>query len=130
MTILLTFIHVVVCLFLIVVVLLQSGKAADLAGAFGGMGSQTVFGPRGSAYMRGPARLAADATIGRLAEKREATPTQIALAWLLARYDRMLLIPGTSSIAHLEENMAAIEISLDDDDLAALDHIAVASGAD
>jgi preprotein translocase subunit SecG len=41
--------HVLVCLFLIVVVLLQSGKAADLAGAFGGMGSQTAFGPRGSA---------------------------------------------------------------------------------
>jgi preprotein translocase subunit SecG len=49
MGILLTTIHVIVCLFLIVVVLLQSGKAADLAGAFGGMGSQTVFGPRGSA---------------------------------------------------------------------------------
>src|ERR671936_195813 len=46
---LLTIIHVIVCLFLIVVVLLQSGKAADLAGAFGGMGSQTVFGPRGTA---------------------------------------------------------------------------------
>jgi preprotein translocase subunit SecG len=45
----LTFIHVIVCLFLIIVVLLQSGKAADLAGAFGGLGSQTVFGPRGSA---------------------------------------------------------------------------------
>jgi preprotein translocase subunit SecG len=42
-------IHVIVCLFLIGVVLLQSGQAADLAGAFGGMGSQTVFGPRGSA---------------------------------------------------------------------------------
>jgi preprotein translocase subunit SecG len=37
------------CMILIIVVLLQSGKAADLAGAFGGMGSQTVFGPRGSA---------------------------------------------------------------------------------
>src|SRR5499427_5177780 len=49
MTILLTTLHIIVCLFLIVVVLLQSGKAADLAGAFGGMGSQTVFGPRGSA---------------------------------------------------------------------------------
>lgn len=49
MGILLTIVHVIVCLFLIVVVLLQSGKAADLAGAFGGMGSQTVFGPRGSA---------------------------------------------------------------------------------
>ena len=49
MTILLTIIHVLVCFFLVVVVLLQSGKAADLAGAFGGMGSQTAFGPRGSA---------------------------------------------------------------------------------
>lgn len=48
MIILLTIIHVIVCMFLIVVVLLQSGKAADLAGAFGGMGSQTTFGPRGS----------------------------------------------------------------------------------
>jgi preprotein translocase subunit SecG len=49
MGILLTGIHYIVCIFLIIVVLLQSGKAADLAGAFGGMGSQTVFGPRGSA---------------------------------------------------------------------------------
>lgn len=48
---LLTTIHVITCLFLIVVVLLQSGKAADLAGAFGGMGSQTAFGPRGAATM-------------------------------------------------------------------------------
>jgi preprotein translocase subunit SecG len=45
----LTTLHVVICFFLIIVVLLQSGKAADLAGAFGGMGSQTVFGPRGTA---------------------------------------------------------------------------------
>ncbi len=43
--------HVVICFFLIIVVLLQSGKAADLAGAFGGMGSQTVFGPRGTATL-------------------------------------------------------------------------------
>ena len=42
-------IHWLVCLFLVVMVLLQSGKAADLAGAFGGMGSQTTFGPRGTA---------------------------------------------------------------------------------
>lgn len=49
MLIVLTIIHVLVCLFLIGVVLLQSGKAADLAGAFGGMGSQTAFGPRGAA---------------------------------------------------------------------------------
>jgi preprotein translocase subunit SecG len=51
MYILFTVIHVVVCIFLIIVVLLQSGKAADLAGAFGGMGSQTAFGPRGSATL-------------------------------------------------------------------------------
>jgi preprotein translocase subunit SecG len=44
-------IHIIVCVFLIIVVLLQSGKAADLAGAFGGMGSQTAFGPRGSATL-------------------------------------------------------------------------------
>jgi preprotein translocase subunit SecG len=49
--VLLTIVHALVCLFLIVVVLLQSGKAADLAGAFGGMGSQTAFGPRGSATL-------------------------------------------------------------------------------
>ena len=48
-TVLITIVHVIVCLFLIAVVLLQSGKAADLAGAFGGMGSQTAFGPRGAA---------------------------------------------------------------------------------
>ena len=51
MVIFLTLVHVIVCLFLIIVVLLQSGKAADLAGAFGGMGSQTAFGPRGAATM-------------------------------------------------------------------------------
>ncbi len=48
---LLVFLHVVICFFLVVVVLLQSGKAADLAGAFGGMGSQTAFGPRGTATL-------------------------------------------------------------------------------
>jgi len=49
MVILITIIHVVVCLFLIVVVLLQSGKSGDIAAAFGGQGSQTAFGPRGAA---------------------------------------------------------------------------------
>src|SRR6476661_3342668 len=49
MTILLTIVHVIVCLLLILIVLLQSGKGADLAGAFGGGGSQTAFGARGTA---------------------------------------------------------------------------------
>ena len=51
MIIFLTIIHVIVCLFLIGVVLLQQGKSADLAGAFGGQGSQTAFGPRGAANL-------------------------------------------------------------------------------
>jgi preprotein translocase subunit SecG len=44
-----TAVHIIVCIILIIAVLLQSGKSADLAGAFGGSGSQTVFGPRGAA---------------------------------------------------------------------------------
>ena len=51
MSVFITIIHVVVCVILIVAVLLQSGKAADLAGAFGGMGSQSVFGPRSAATL-------------------------------------------------------------------------------
>jgi preprotein translocase subunit SecG len=61
MYILVLLIHIVVCLFLIVVILLQSGKAADLAGAFGGMGSQTAFGPRGSATLLSKATTASAA---------------------------------------------------------------------
>jgi len=49
MIILITTVHIIVCFFLIIVVLLQSGKSGDIAAAFGGMGSQTAFGPRGSA---------------------------------------------------------------------------------
>ena len=51
MIIFLVIIHVFVCAFLIGVVLLQQGKSADLAGAFGGVGSQTAFGPRGAANL-------------------------------------------------------------------------------
>jgi preprotein translocase subunit SecG len=49
MVILITTVHVLVCLFLIIVVLLQSGQSGDIAAAFGGTGSQTAFGPRGAA---------------------------------------------------------------------------------
>ena len=78
------------------------------------------FFPLGSSFRGGPARLAAEATIVQVADKHAATPPQIALAWLLARYARMLLIPGTSSIAHLEENMGAARLTLSKEDLAAL----------
>ncbi len=49
MIILVTIVHVIVSLFLIVVVLLQSGNAGDISAAFGGQGSQAAFGPRGAA---------------------------------------------------------------------------------
>jgi aryl-alcohol dehydrogenase-like predicted oxidoreductase len=87
------------------------------------------FFPLGSAFAGGPTRLAGDAAIVQVAEKHGATTAQIALAWLLARYDRMLLIPGTRSVAHLEENMAAIELELDDADLAALDRVQQRDGS-
>jgi preprotein translocase subunit SecG len=51
MVYLLVILHVVVSLFIVGVVLLQQGKSADLAGAFGGQGSQTAFGPRGAANL-------------------------------------------------------------------------------
>jgi preprotein translocase subunit SecG len=51
MVVLITVIHIAVCIFLIAVVLLQSGKSGDIAAAFGGMGSQTAFGTRSAATM-------------------------------------------------------------------------------
>jgi pyridoxine 4-dehydrogenase len=82
------------------------------------------FFPLGSAFTGGPAKLAADPVVAGVAERHSATPAQVALAWLLQGYERMLLIPGTSSIAHLEENLGAAEVTLDADDVAALDAIA------
>jgi len=55
-----------------------------------------------------------------LAKKYEATPSQLALAWLLKRSPVMLPIPGTSSVTHLEQNIAAAAVSLDDEDFNAL----------
>jgi aryl-alcohol dehydrogenase-like predicted oxidoreductase len=81
------------------------------------------FFPLGSAFTGGPEKLAADPAISHVADKHGATASQIALAWLLARYDRMLLIPGTASVAHLEENLAAGDVALDAEDLAALESL-------
>ncbi len=82
-----------------------------------------AFFPLGSAFAGGPAKLAEDPAVSSVAAKHGVTPSQVALAWLLARYDRMLLIPGTSSVAHLEENLAAGDVVLDDEDLAALNDV-------
>jgi aryl-alcohol dehydrogenase-like predicted oxidoreductase len=78
--------------------------------------------PLGSAFSGGPKQLARDPVIAGVAERRGVTVTQVALAWLLSRYERMLLIPGTSSVEHLEENMAAADVALDDQDLAELEN--------
>jgi pyridoxine 4-dehydrogenase len=78
--------------------------------------------PLGSAFTGGPKQLAEDPVIAGVASRHGITPTQVALAWLLSRYERMLLIPGTSSVAHLEENMAAADVELDDSDLAELEN--------
>ncbi len=58
-----------------------------------------------------------------------ATPMQIALAWLLCRAPNILLIPGTSSVAHLRENLSAAELDLPDEALAALDGVAASIGS-
>jgi aryl-alcohol dehydrogenase-like predicted oxidoreductase len=79
------------------------------------------FFPLGSAFSGGPKQLAADPAVAEVAQKHGVTPSQVALAWLLHRSERILLIPGTSSVGHLEENMAAGEIELDAQDMARLD---------
>jgi aryl-alcohol dehydrogenase-like predicted oxidoreductase len=79
------------------------------------------FFPLGSAFAGGPRQLAADPAIAEVAARRGATPSQIALAWLLHHSARILVIPGTSSIQHLEENLAAGDIELDEQDMQRLE---------
>jgi aryl-alcohol dehydrogenase-like predicted oxidoreductase len=59
-----------------------------------------------------------------LAEERACTPAQLALAWLLNRHDNVTPIPGTSSKQRLEENVAAVDIELSDEDLERIEEIA------
>ena len=68
------------------------------------------------------------ATLSDVAQMLDASPMQVALAWLLRRSPNILLIPGTSSVAHLRENLVASELILPRDALAALDRV-TASGA-
>ncbi|MEO8175746.1 MAG: aldo/keto reductase family oxidoreductase [Sphingomicrobium sp.] len=63
------------------------------------------------------------AELSRIADELGATPMQVALAWLLRRSPNILLIPGTSSLAHLRENLAAAEFDLSEDVMARLDAI-------
>ncbi|WP_175965678.1 aldo/keto reductase family oxidoreductase [Burkholderia sp. BCC0322] len=68
-------------------------------------------------------------TLSGVATRVGATPMQVALAWLLHRAPNLLLIPGTSSVAHLRENLAAADLDLPEDALAELDRIADAGAA-
>jgi pyridoxine 4-dehydrogenase len=63
-------------------------------------------------------------TLSAVAGRLRATPMQVALAWLLRRAPNILLIPGTSSVAHLRENLSAGELDLSNETLASLDKIA------
>lgn len=71
-------------------------------------------------YPLGDGSVLKDKKVRNVAKKLSATPAQIAIAWLLAKSPVMLPIPGTSSISHLEENMAAAALSLEPADIAAL----------
>ncbi len=73
-------------------------------------------------YPLGAGALNGNAALMRVAVKHRATPMQVAIAWLLARSPVMLPIPGTSSVAHLEENVAAAEVRLDRADVDDLAH--------
>ncbi len=76
--------------------------------------------PLGSAFPGMP-KVTENAAVRSVADRVGAPPAQVGLAWLLAHRDNVLLIPGTSSVAHLEENMKVAAVILSDDDLAELE---------
>ncbi|MGH9055991.1 MAG: oxidoreductase [Acidimicrobiales bacterium] len=75
--------------------------------------------PLGSAFPNMP-KVAEQPAVGRVAARLGVSPAQVGLAWLLGRAENVLLIPGTSSVAHLEENLAVAEVTLSADDQAEL----------
>lgn len=75
--------------------------------------------PLGSAFGHMP-KVTEDAAVRAVAARHGATPAQVGLAWLLARAQNVLLIPGTSSRVHLDENLAVADVALTDEDLAEL----------
>jgi len=81
------------------------------------------FFPLGSAFPSMP-KVTDQPAVRAVAFRLGAQPSQVALAWLLARADNILLIPGTSSVAHLEANMQAADLELSEEDLAELSAVA------
>jgi aryl-alcohol dehydrogenase-like predicted oxidoreductase len=78
------------------------------------------FAPLGAHPMKPGAPLAGDENLRAVAQRHDATPAQIALVWMLRRAPNVIAIPGTTSLAHLEENVAAGALKLNDEDLATL----------
>jgi aryl-alcohol dehydrogenase-like predicted oxidoreductase len=106
-----------------------------------------AWGPLGNGFLAGDVALAADdfrhnaprfrgdnlarnrdrfAPLRRIAAEAGVTPAQLALAWLLARYGRAVPIPGSRTPAHIDENLAAAEVRLDDSTLARVDEASAA----
>jgi pyridoxine 4-dehydrogenase len=75
--------------------------------------------PLGSAFPHLP-KVVDQPAVQAVAERRSVPPARVGLAWLLARAENVLLIPGTSSVTHLEDNMAVADLELTDDELAEL----------
>ena len=96
--ILITIVHVLVCFFLILVVLAQTGKGQDLASAFGGTGSQTAFGARGTATLL--SKITAGAAILFMV-------TSLSLSYLKPVVSSETVIPDTPSPAEASEPFAA-----------------------
>ena len=85
--------------------------------------SYVPYFPLGSAFPGMP-KVVDDPVVQAVAQQTDATPAQVGLAWLLAHDDSTLLIPGTSSVAHLEQNMAVAAVRLTDSQIAQLDAVA------
>ena len=84
--------------------------------------SYVPYFPLGSAFPGTP-KVADQPAVKSIAEQIGATPAQVGLAWLLAHDPNILLIPGTSSVEHLRENLAAADLELPDGVLQTLDGI-------
>ena len=98
-------------------------EVLDVCRAQGGEGIAWVpFFPLGSSFPGFP-KVADNAVVAEIAGEVGATPAQVGLAWLLAHAPNTLLIPGTRSIAHLEENMGAADVVLGADALERLDAV-------
>jgi pyridoxine 4-dehydrogenase len=99
-------------------------KDADVLDLCHGAGIAYVpYFPLGSAFPNMP-KVTEDPAVQTVATRVGATPAQVGLAWLLAHRDNILLIPGTSSLVHVADNMNVANVSLSDSDIAELEHAA------